>query len=547
MDRSLWLLMKLRTFALFRRWKKLLSRPKGIVLALMTALIFVPWLVSMVMASGIDIRPPMDKIHRFAPLAVFAFTIGSLMFSAGEQSLYYSPAEVTFLFAGPYRKRQLLGYKLLTTILLCLFSAAFFTMAGRAMAPRVISAFVGAFLLMLFLQTLQMVVGLAGSTLGALAWSRSRRLILMGVIFLLILATLSVGRDLGSGGPLQVLEKIERSPVAQTILIPFRWFVLAFTAERVWPDLIRWAGLCGLIDLGLIGLVFALDASYLEVASVSSARRFAKLQRLGGGGGGIRSSGTRKMGRFRFRPPEPPWWGGVGPNFWRQMTGALGDPGRLAGVVLMLASMPIVMLIVIPKADAAKAESISYVCMGMIAWLSIILSFLMPYDFRGDIDLMEELKVLPIRSDRLALGQLLTPTLLATAAQAIAMGVVIAGFGRFDLVSGSFLAFLLPVNFLFYAVENLLFLWFPSRVVAGSFDVMAVGRQVLFMFAKGIGLAVGGGLAAGIGLAVYFLLGHHATVAVVAAWIVMVGVALATLPVVGLAFNRFDVSRDVPA
>ncbi len=90
-----------------------------------------------------------------------------------------------------------------------------------------------------------------------------------------------------------------------------------------------------LIDGALVALIFALDARYLEAASDASARRFAKIQRMMAGGGGIRT-GARKVGRFGFRPPEVPWWGGVGPNLWRQATMALGNPGRLALVGLLL-------------------------------------------------------------------------------------------------------------------------------------------------------------------------------------------------------------------
>ena len=94
----------------------------------------------------------------------------------------------------------------------------------------------------------------------------------------------------------------------------------------------------------------------------------------------------------------------------------------------MLSATPIIMIAVAPK-DPRQAEPLPYVCMGMIAWMSIILSVLIPFDFRGDIDVMEELKALPIPANRLALGQLLTPTLIATVTQAIAMIAVIAGLG----------------------------------------------------------------------------------------------------------------------
>jgi hypothetical protein len=321
---------------------------------------------------------------------------------------------------------------------------------------------------------------------------------------------------------------------------------MAFTAERIWPDLIGYGALGTAVDAALIALVFALDASYLEAASASSARRFAKLQRLGGGGGGFRSMATRKTGRFRFRPPNAPWWGGVGPNLWRQMTAALGDPVRMLAVLFMLSIVPIMMIFVTPK-DAQQTESLPYVCMGMIGWMSIVLSFLLPYDFRGDIDMMEELKALPIAPTRLAMGQVLTPTLVATMSQAVAMVTVMAGFRSVGAVSWAVLAFLLPVNLVFYSIENLLFLWYPSRVIAGQFDVMTVGRQMLFMLAKIVGLALGVGLAVLTGAIVYFVAGRNTSASVVVAWITLTACALSLVPVVGLAFTRFDVSRDIPA
>jgi hypothetical protein len=206
----------------------------------------------------------------------------------------------------------------------------------------------------------------------------------------------------------------------------------------------------------------------------------------------------------------------------------------------------VAMIFVVPN-DPKQAEPMPYVCMGVIAWMSIVLSFLIPYDFRGDIDLMEELKALPITPNRLALGQLLTPTLLATVAQLMSMIVVLVGLGGRDYVAWTFLAFLLPVNFLFYAVENLLFLWYPSRIVAGSFDVMAVGRQVLFMLAKVLGLSIGLGLAGLVGLLIYFVGGRNLSPALVAAWLAMVACSMALVPLVGQAFVRLDVSSDIPA
>ena len=383
------------------------------------------------MSSQVDVRPPLEPIRRFGALGFFVFTVGSLLFSAGEQALYYTPAEVTFLFAGPYRKRQLLAYKLVVTVLLCLFSALFFTLASKVMSPHLASAMVGSFLVILFLQVLQMVVGLAAATLGALAWSRGRRLVLVGVVVLIVgLAALSAGRGLLSAGPMEASQTIERSPVATAVLAPFRWFIMAFTAERAWPDLIGWAGagLDGRPGLAGPGL---------------RARRG-----LPGGGGdlqrpAIRPAPAARRGRGR-RPvdgdptPRPvpvpaPGAAVVGrcrPQFLEADDRRAGRPGPDDRASRRCSrSMPIVMISVIGPEMPSQMEAMPYVCMGMIGWTSVFLSLLIPYDFRGDIVMMEELKTLPIAPTRLAMGQVLTPTLLANTSQAVAVVTVIARVG----------------------------------------------------------------------------------------------------------------------
>ncbi len=544
MDRSLWLLMRLRSGATLRRWKRSLSRPKGIILGVVTAMLFVPWVFSIVVSARAGIHPPLDQVRRFAPPALFGFTLLSLLSSAGEQALYYTPAEVSFLFAGPYRKRQLLGYKLVATLGLCLMSSLFTASACLMISPSLASAFVGSLLLMFFFQMLQMVLGLGSSTLGALAWSRGRRLVLAALVAAAGLALSSARPWWGEGTALQTLERVERSTPMMVLLAPFGWFVRAFTAERA-TDLVRWGGPCLVVDLALVGMVFALDASYLEATATASARRFAKLQRMTSGAGGMRA-GARKTGRLRFRPPGVPWWGGVGPNFWRQMTTALGDPGRLVGLLAMLSFMPILFGMLAAKEPKA-AVPFFYASLGLILWISIAVSGLLPYDFRGDIDVMEELKVLPIPPDRLALGQILTPALVASAAQGVAMGGAILAFGGPGPAIWSILAFLVPINLTFYAIENLLFLWYPSRIVAGQFDVVAIGRQIMFLAAKVLGLALGAGLAASAGALAYFASGRSLGAGLVVAWFALVAASLALVPLVGRAFAGFDVSHDVPA
>lgn len=47
------------------------------------------------------------------------------------------------------------------------------------------------------------------------------------------------------------------------------------------------------------------------------------------------------------------------------------------------------------------------------------------------------------------------------------VAAVVPGLGGTGGARWVYLAFLLPVNLMSYAIENLLFLWYPSRVVVG--------------------------------------------------------------------------------
>ena len=61
--------------------------------------------------------------------------------------------------------------------------------------------------------------------------------------------------------------------------------------------------------------------------------------------------------------------------------------------------------------------------------MTIVLTSLVPFDFRVDVERMAELKALPIRASRLAIGQLIAPVVLMTALQWTALGVLALRLG----------------------------------------------------------------------------------------------------------------------
>src|SRR5262249_25239436 len=88
------------------------------------------------------------------------------------------------------------------------------------------------------------------------------------------------------------------------------------------------------VNAALVGLGFFLDAQYEEAAAAGSARIYAGRQRLRG-----RHFDSEVIGpaQRRWGVPPLPYWGGVGPIFWRQLTAAWRGAGRLVVVLFIIA------------------------------------------------------------------------------------------------------------------------------------------------------------------------------------------------------------------
>jgi hypothetical protein len=181
-----------------------------------------------------------------------------------------------------------------------------------------------------------------------------------------------------------------------------------------------------------------------------------------------------------------------------------------------------------------------------------MLTPLLTFDFRGDIDRMDLLKALPLPPWRVALGQLLAPTLVLSAVQLLVMGFVQALWGGVELLLWGLLLFAAPFNFLSFGVENLLFLWFPSRPTpAAPGDFQTMGRQTLMLLAKMaiLGLVIVPAAAAGTAayVAARLVLEVNGVPAGLAAgWLVLTVLSSGVVPLVASAFRRFDVARDTP-
>jgi hypothetical protein len=252
--------------------------------------------------------------------------------------------------------------------------------------------------------------------------------------------------------------------------------------------------------------------------------------------------------------PSLPWWGGVGPVAWRQLLAALRS---LRGLTIFLAILGGALLVVPvlvwvghehPREPALGGMGIGGFLAAALGVLSLLsLPATLTFDFRGDVDRMDVLKALPIAPWRIVVGQLAGVVLLLGAIQLLGLAGIQALFGGVGPVLLGALLLCWPANFLTVGIDNVLFLWFPTRQVLvqpGDFQMM--GRQMVLMLAKFLALGVAFGTAGLIGLLVAVLTRGSVAAVVLAAFVVLAGWAAGLVPVLALAFANFDVARDTP-
>lgn len=535
MDRSLWLLMGLRAKGWVRRWARNLGSLKGTLLALVGALFFLPAIVTAFLIPRIQAAEQSALIRQHGPLGLLAYCLLNVLLSSGERALYYSPAEVNLLFSAPYRPRQLVAYRVAAGLAAAFIGAGFATLVLQHHAASPWAAFVGLFLALELCFLFSVGVSLFAGTVGVLAFNRQRKILLVAVLT----TTAGLLALRGHGGVAHVLENVERSPVGTVLLMPFRPFVLAFTAERLWPDLAVGAGLSLLVDLVLLAVVIGLNFEFLEVSARVSARRYALLQRA------RRGAAWSESGSVRVGIPWCPWLGGVGPNLWRQLTTAARSASRSVMVLIVLGTGPLLAFLAFGSAGAQTLEGLS-VPVVVLCSLTVFAPTMVGYDFRPDLDRLEQLKTLPIPPVSLVIGQLATPVLVVTLGQWLGLALIASQVGLPARALAPAALFLAPtLNVVVVGVENLFFLWFPARFIAGaSADFQLLGRQFLLMVGRLACALFAAGLAAGLGALAFFIAGESWAPAIAAAWVGLAASGLGVVLLVAQAFRAFDVARD---
>jgi hypothetical protein len=281
----------------------------------------------------------------------------------------------------------------------------------------------------------------------------------------------------------------------------------------------------------LIALALRLDANFLERSITASQKAYLKLQRLRAGQGWMNLSGPSAT---RWRMPMPARWRGAGPIAWRQLIAAMRGSRGIIYFVLIAGGIMGFSLGSVPDLSLSR---LSY---GLLPMMAVtLLPQMLRFDFRGDFDSFDMLKTLPISPAAVAVGELIAPTVFATILELPC--VLAIGFFGGELETALILCVFMPVmNLLIFAIENLIFLWYPQRFV-NTAELSGMGRRMLVTMAKIIAILTVAGASGLAGVAAYGLT-MQMWIAMTVSWLVMTAFAVMSIPLVARAFDRLDVS-----
>lgn len=550
MNRALWLLVRLRFKGWLRRLATNFRTVRGVLLTVFFGFLIFIWFVGLIAQAATESRSSMTSdgwAERFGPLLLLLYCVWSVASSSTQGPIHFTLPEVQFLFAGPFSRREILVYKLLTQMLVSFPLSLFISVVGRSMMGTWLGGWIGIFLILNFIQLFSVTFFLLQHAIDLRAYSRLRQFLIGTVLAGLVISLFYSWRLTGGfDHPLDMLRQAEASPIVQYGLEPLRWFFRVWSATQFDGRFMVYVGLSLLVNVLLFVAVLRLDSYYLETAARIAARRAAILERLRHGG--LANASAPELGRaVRSRWPNPPWLWGAGPIFWRQCVTAwrsrLGFPVLVVTTVIALGGMGFSIV----TSEKGIPASLPWAVVATGLTLSLMLNHAVAFDFRADLDRIEVLKSLPLSSWQVSMAQLLVPTVILSAYQIIFTVLVFAVFGEIGWLVVAVALLSWPVNLLLVGIENALFLIFPTRVApATPGDFTQAFRQMATMFVKVIGLAIGFLLMLAAGGLANWLTGGSRPVTLVVAWVAAVGTSLLPVPFVAYAFDRFDVARDTP-
>ncbi len=546
-------LFVVRARARFRRMKKSLSSPRRVLLSSIAIVLPVVWVINFSASMFLRERFSHDAFRTgvlLTGVGYFLWYVLKACIIRPPAAIEWTPAERSLMCGGPFRRSDLIRYRLAVIFMATLLKAAFSSVMFLPELSIGAAGFLGILLGLAYLDLARMAAetvlcGLSDSTfrkvraavlavVGAAAVTAAASALLSDVIEA---SPLPVALSLPMEFARQVIS-LRETVLGQLLAAPLVPFVEVITATHVsWP-LLGWLALSLGITFTLAVMVIRLDALFLHRTADALRRSYAtvaaerRVQRRRA----VRRGGLPLVVRLR----------GAGPIAWRQW---LGVRKYQTGLIVAL-SVPAA-LSCLPLVHKGEAIDTFLNVAGMLCLYSfLLLPAALKFDFRRDYDRLPILKSLPVRSLAVVVGQLATPVLLTTLLQVFVLAIAYIVSPVPLVIAVNALLMMIPLNVVIFGLDNLIYLMYPYRQSEEGLQPFV--RATLTFTAKG--------LLFGMAIAVVYVwaiscrrlhdvpllstFGDHRILFAAGLWVMMVSCAAVLTLLAARVFDRFDPSID---
>jgi len=541
---ALWKLIRLQWYGHWRQFCRSLKTTRGIIFAAFVFAMILYGMGSLYFASMVTSQSPqftnatgklMDELF---PVGFFLAIVYVILFSTGEATVHFTASEAAFLFPAPISRKQLLSYTLLKSLLgMAVISLFFmcFTSPGIVMAgPR----WLAVLLTLGFLQLLTMNVAFVRQVLEEKMHVTIRRILSLVIGGTLLLAVLQTAQVAGGKDFVAIWKAFQESTITRWLLAPCQIFVRALRAKDL-MEFAPYALVLWIVDLLLLQVAYRMDALSLESALAISEKMAARLKLMQAKGvAHAFAPATSAVAQRRI--PQLPFWGGIGPVLWQRLTTTFRASSKLLWVAVGLMAFGAGLVYLISRTNKFAGPSVGIGAMGY-------LSFLLCMMLQNDIDRVGFLKSLPIRTFAIVVGDWIGFPLLLSLMQLVFIVSMAFFFPAASpwLLAGACLT--LPLNLLLFGIDKLVFYIYPTRMAGGApGDFQNAAKQMMFVALKMLILGAAALIVVVASLPGALIL-QSPIVAVASAGFVLALECAVLIPLLMLAFDRFDHSMVIAA
>jgi Putative ABC exporter len=505
MHKALWFLLKLDFRGSLRGLRSIFTSWKR-----MTLLLFILLLIGMMIFAR-SVQSEEVSGNRFGagmPFWAFVYLAASWLTASSDRGLVMRPAEIHFLFGGPFRNRDIITLHLIRLLIRSFVSALVLSLVGIAYLQSVLGGLVGLW----FLLAVSLLVGMIVSLMARSAHGKApvvlRRVltcVVVGLIFIQVAESIQMLRQ--RGVPIQISQIAATAPqtsVGCYILPPIEWMFRPMASNDFLKESLPLLPTRIPVVVLLIAAVYFLGSDFSEASAMRTdqamARRASALR-----SGSV--SGTSRIAR-RLTLPVPKWrLGGVAAIGWWQTLNLLRILPRYFAFTAVVMGLLIIVPAMVNRQSLSGTNGVAWLS-GLSLYGDFLLLLQLPVGFMGPPAQREMLKALPVANWRIVVGQLIGPLVPVIAIHSVTTLLFALVFPiPWPLLVCTSIA-LLPAAFVVIANLNTLGIWgiIQPRALQQR-DVLAAGRAMASVWLFGILMIPAVLLAVATGLALEFSTG----------------------------------------